>query len=73
MKLIYCTHAGAVPRYGAFYGESSMPIVVADLWCSGTELNLLSCNRNILGVAHCSSYEEAGVKCLGKTNTIITA
>lgn len=58
-------HAGATPRYGAFYGESSRPTLVADFSCSGTEQELLSCSRNVLGVAHCRSYEEAGVTCLG--------
>lgn len=64
-KFKFLCNAGAVPHYGAFYGESAMPILVADLMCSGAEDSLLSCNRSIIGVRHCSSYEEAGVKCLG--------
>ena len=63
--LLLLLHTGAEPRYGAFYGEGSNPIVVADLFCSGIERNLLSCQRNIFGITHCNDYEEAGVKCLG--------
>ena len=56
---------GAEPRYGAFYGEGARPIIVADLSCSGTENDVLSCERNVFGITHCQEYEEAGVKCLG--------
>lgn len=63
--MYFLLQIGAEPRYGAFYGEGSNPIVVADLFCSGTERNLLSCRRNIFGITHCNDYEEAGVKCLG--------
>ena len=66
--LLHCT--GAVPLYGAFYGESSKPVLLAGLSCSGSELDLLSCNRNTFGVTECSNYEEAGVICLGKFKTI---
>ena len=64
----WLSNSGAVPRYGAFYGESSRPTVAADFLCSGTEEDLLSCERKIFSVANCSSYEEAGVKCLGRND-----
>lgn len=57
--------SGAEPRYGAFYGEAVRPMIVADLFCSGTESDLLSCERNVFGVTHCQEYEAAGIKCLG--------
>lgn len=40
-------------------------MIVADLFCSGTESDLLSCERNVFGVTHCQEYEAAGIKCLG--------
>ena len=40
-------------------------MIVADLFCSGTETDLLSCERNVFGVTHCQEYEAAGIKCLG--------
>ena len=55
----------AVPRYGAFYGRSSGPIFLADLFCSGTESSLLDCNRNMYGIIHCHHFEDAGVECQG--------
>ena len=55
----------AVPRYGAFYGRSSGPIFLADLFCSGTESSLLDCNRNLYGITHCYHFEDAGVECQG--------
>ena len=61
--MLYIT--GAEPRYGAFYGEGSQPLLVADMFCSGTERDLLTCQRNVFGITHCNAYEEAGVKCLG--------
>ena len=57
--------SGAEPRFGAFYGQGSRPLIVADLSCSGAESDLLSCQRNVFGITHCQDYEEAGVKCRG--------
>lgn len=64
--ILFDNSTGAVPRYGAFFGESTAPILVADLSCSGTEQGLLSCDRSVFGITHCSGYEEAGVTCIGK-------
>lgn len=38
---------------------------MSGLACTGSELNLLSCSRDIYGAAYCRYYEEAGVKCQG--------
>ena len=63
--LIYLFMQGAKPRYGAFYGQGSGPILLSDLYCAGSESNILECNRNMYGVTHCGHYEDAGVKCQG--------
>ena len=62
----YVICLGAITQYGLFYGENSKPPLVGYLSCMGTEDNLLSCQRNTLGISQCKTYEIAGVKCLGK-------
>lgn len=56
---------GAVPRYGSFYGRSSGPIFLTDLFCSGTESSLMECNRNVYDITNCYHFEDAGVECQG--------
>ena len=56
---------GAVPRYGAFYGQGSGPIFLADLQCIGTEQSLLDCDANVYAFSHCYHYEDVGVQCQG--------
>ena len=56
---------GAVPRYGSFYGRSSGPIFLTDLFCSGTESSLMDCNRNVYDITSCYHFEDAGVECQG--------
>ncbi len=63
--LLYYLFSGATPRYANFGGRSPKPFVLADLACSGREINILSCSRRAFGVTHCSIYEHAAVKCLG--------
>jgi hypothetical protein len=57
--------SGATARYGAYYGEGSGPIFLSNLQCSGSELTLLDCPRDMYSVKNCSHYNDAGVKCLG--------
>ena len=45
--------------------KGSQPVVVADLFCSGTETDILSCPRNVFGISDCQYNEGAGVKCQG--------
>ena len=57
---------GAIARYGAFYGQSSGPIFLSNLRCTGKEFKLLDCARDMYAVRFCTHYEDAGVKCQGK-------
>ena len=57
---------GAIPRYGASYGEGSGPIFISQLQCSGSESNILDCARDMYAVRHCKHYQDAGVECQGK-------
>jgi hypothetical protein len=56
---------GAIPRYGAFYGEGSGPIFLSGVGCNGSESHILDCSRNVFGGGYCKHYEDAGVKCHG--------
>lgn len=53
----------AIP--GAFYGESSEPIVVDDVECTGAETSILQCAYNS-DTSDCSPSNIAGVQCIGK-------
>ena len=44
-------------------------MIIADLSCSGTESDVLSCERNVFGITHCQEYEAAGIKCLGMSES----
>ena len=63
--------AGAVPRYWAYFGRGSGPILLDDVQCGGTEQRLIQCQRendNAIGVHNCEHYEDAGVTCQPGTN-----
>lgn len=40
-------------------------MVLADLFCSGSEDSILECQRNEYGLQHCTASEVAGVQCEG--------
>ena len=40
-------------------------MVLADLFCSGSEDSILECRRNEYGLQHCTASEVAGVQCEG--------
>ena len=46
-------------------------MIIADLFCSGTESDILSCERNVFGITHCQEYEAAGIKCLGMSQLYV--
>ena len=58
-------HSGAIAAEGV-YTESSLPIHIIDLNCTGTEQRLLDCSHNgLLGVYTCGSREDASLRCQG--------
>jgi hypothetical protein len=61
-----CMHAGAVTRSSAYYGMGSGPILLSNLYCTGSEDTLLGCNRNMYGALSCTHRQDAGVVCEGK-------
>ena len=61
------TRAVSAPRFAAF-GQSSGPIWLDQLRCTGSEANLCECPGNSVGVHDCSHLEDAGVVCQGNIN-----
>ena len=56
---------GARATFGSSYGSGSGPIFLSNLHCTGRELSLLQCNRDMYGMRNCQHYEDAGVFCAG--------
>ncbi|WAR22275.1 DMBT1-like protein, partial [Mya arenaria] len=69
---VYNVRSGAVAKGNAYFGQglSSMPILLDDLGCSGSENNVLSCSHRLKGHADCGHGEDAGVIC--PTNGAVT-
>jgi hypothetical protein len=65
IMLYYCMHAGAIAAKDS-YTESSLPMHIIDLNCTGTEQSLMDCPRNTLvGIHTCGSREDASLRCQG--------
>ena len=69
------SHSDATAYANAYFGESSGPYHLDNVYCNGYEANLLSCSRgyttggvynNGIGVHNCAPGMEAGVKCDGR-------
>ena len=54
---------GAIARSRAYFGQGTGAIVLDQVACTGTELRLVNCSSNPLGVHDCSHFEDAGVTC----------
>ncbi len=58
--------AGAIARTRAFFGQGTVPILLDNVACVGTESRLLSCTY--LSTHNCAHSEDAGVTCLAATH-----
>ena len=67
MVILY--HTGSIVRYRSAFGQGNLPMILADLFCTGSEDSILDCRRNDYGLQHCSAYEVAGVHCEGHCNS----
>ncbi|CAI8038684.1 Deleted in malignant brain tumors 1 protein, partial [Geodia barretti] len=54
---------GAEPLLSAYYGESSGPILLSNVECSGTELYLKDCPSSGLYQHSCTHSQDVGVRC----------
>ena len=59
--------ADAVETHANAFGTDSrgQDILLDDLDCDGSEIDLLECNHRGLGNSNCEPVELAGVKCQG--------
>ena len=56
---------GAIAGEGA-YTESSLPMHIIDINCTGSEQRLLDCPHNdLIGSHTCGSREDASLRCQG--------
>ena len=55
--------AAIATRGNAYYGEGSGPILLDDVNCVGTELNIEDCSHRGMRLSNCDHGEDAGVKC----------
>lgn len=53
----------AFARNTSFYGQSSMPILLDQISCTGTELDINGCRTKEWGYHSCDNNNEAGVLC----------
>ena len=60
---------GAQAFSNARFGRGTGPVLLDRLRCTGREQNLLNCSHSGRGVisSYCSHYDDAGVRCLGKS------
>ena len=54
---------GATGQRAAAYGQGTGPILLDNVRCSGSELNLLECPQNPIGQHNCGHFDDAGVTC----------
>ena len=53
---------GSIARIGAYFGQGTIPILLDNVGCSGTESRLTSCTYSS-HTLDCSHREDAGVAC----------
>uniref|UniRef100_A0A1X7TSS0 SRCR domain-containing protein n=1 Tax=Amphimedon queenslandica TaxID=400682 RepID=A0A1X7TSS0_AMPQE len=54
-------HAIGIAYFGAYFGQGTGTILMDDVRCTGSELNLTSCSHTTFH--NCSHSEDAGVRC----------
>ena len=56
---------GSVAVTSAHYSDSTLPVTVNTVNCTGYEDGLLECPMNSVSNYVCDSYEDAGIVCQG--------
>ena len=46
-----------------FFGAGIGKILLDDVFCDGTELRLVDCPSNRIGIHNCGHHEDVGVRC----------
>ena len=57
----------------AAFGRGSGKIFLDNVRCTGEEQRLIDCRANDIGVHNCGHSEDAGVRCLGTSDSISTS
>ena len=47
----------------AYFGSGTGPVLLSNLYCTGTESSLLECNQQSCGVTSCTHSNDVGVIC----------
>ena len=55
-------HTGAVARISAYFGQGTVPILLDNVGCRGTESRLIDCTYSS-HTLDCNHREDAGVTC----------
>jgi len=64
---LHAIHTDPIAYGNAAFGQAALPILLDDLACSGSELQLIYCSYDSI-TTDCSHSEDAGVRCQhGKT------
>ena len=63
----YFQYAGAVALSRAAFGQGSGRIWLDNVGCMGSEIRLIDCPANVIGVHNCDHSEDAGVRCTTST------
>ena len=50
-------------KTNGYFGSGTGPILLSNLYCTGTESSLLECNQQSCGVTSCTHSNDAGVIC----------
>ena len=58
---------GAVALPQAPFGQGTGPILLDNLFCTGTQLYLFNCTHNGVGNHNCAHSEDAGLRCVNTT------
>ena len=54
---------GSKAKRNAYFGFGTGPILLSNLYCTGTESSLLECSHQSCGVTSCTHSNDAGVIC----------
>ena len=59
--------AGATAYSNAYFGKGTGGIYLDNIACHGSELRLIDCSHNVIGVHNCDHSEDASLRCQRKT------
>ena len=61
--IYYIIDLGGRDKSNAYFGLGTGPILLSDLYCTGTESSLLECSHQSCGVTSCTHNNDIGVIC----------